>query len=308
MRRLVLGFVVCVVPAAGARPQDATHPGLEYKASLDVPLTVASVVGTVAPPLLTDASKTWTCRWCDRHPDGSDALNGLDAEIRRDWRWSDRERAHRWSNVALGLSFAAPAGAFVAARGGFANGFGEEMLLVLESGALSMAATQATKYLFRRERPWAHAEDPSGGERLGSRDSVLSFASGHASLAFAFAVSTGSLASLRGDDGKEWVWATGLTFAAATSYLRIAADRHYLTDVLAGAAIGTTLGWVVPRLIDRHPEPAATAGVARSRETRVALFRLVVGAGPGGGWPGRAVMLTGGIQGGGPFVSATWGF
>jgi membrane-associated phospholipid phosphatase len=181
------------------------------------------------------------------------------------------------------------------------------MLLVLESAALTMAATQATKYLLRRERPWAHAKDPPEGERLGSRGSVLSFASGHASLAFAFAVSTGSLASLRGDSGKEWVWATGLTFAAATSYLRIAADRHYFTDVLAGAAIGTTLGWVVPRLVDRRPEPTDTPK-ARTRETRVALFQLVVGPSPIGGRPGRSVVLSGGLQGGGPFVSATLGF
>jgi membrane-associated phospholipid phosphatase len=307
MRRLVLGVAVCVVPAAGARPQDSTHPGLEYKASLDVPLTVAGVAGAIGPPLLTDASKPWACRWCDRDADGKDTLNGLDSAIRRDWRWSDREQAHRWSNVALGLSFAAPAGAFVAARGGFGDGLGEEMLLVLESGALTMAATQATKYLLRRERPWAHAKDPPEGEYLGSPESVLSFASGHASLAFALAVSTGSLASLRGDDGKEWVWASGLAFAAATSYLRVAADRHYLTDVLAGAAIGATVGWVVPRLIDRRPEPTGSAGV-RSRETSVALFHLVVGVSPGGLRRGRAVLLTGGLRGGGPFVSATWGF
>jgi membrane-associated phospholipid phosphatase len=307
MRRLVLSVVVCVGLAEDARPQDATNPGLEYRSSLDVPLTIAGVAGTVGPPLLTDASKPWTCRWCDRHRDGSDALNGLDAAIRRDWRWSDREQAHRWSNVALGLSFAAPAGAFVAARGGLGNGLGEEMLLVLESAALTAAATQATKYLLRRERPWAHAADPPPGEHPGSRGSVSSFVSGHASLAFAFTVSTGSLASLRGDSGKEWVWATGLTFAAATSYLRVAADRHYLTDVLAGAAIGTTVGWVVPRLVDRRPEPAS-APAARYPEPRVALFQLVVGAGAGGGGRRRAVVLTGGLQGGGPSVSATWGF
>jgi hypothetical protein len=74
MRRLVLSVVVCVGLAEDARPQDATNPGLEYRSSLDVPLTIAGVAGTVGPPLLTDASKPWTCRWCDRHSDGSDAL------------------------------------------------------------------------------------------------------------------------------------------------------------------------------------------------------------------------------------------
>jgi membrane-associated phospholipid phosphatase len=204
------------------------------------------------------------------------------------------------------LSFVAPTTAFVAARGGFSDGFGDEMLLVLESSALTMALTQGTKYLFRRERPWAHAGEVPEGEHMGSRDSVLSFVSGHSSLAFTLAVSTGSLASLRGDDGKEWVWATGLTFAAATAYLRVAADRHYLTDVLAGAAIGAAVGWAVPRLIDRRESDGGSdEGVAR--ETPVPLFTLALGAGRVGG-PRSAVLLTGGVQGGGGFVSAAWGF
>ena len=42
------------------------------------------------------------------------------------------------------------------------------------------------------------------------------------------------------------MWATGLTFAAATAYLRVAADKHYFTDVLASAAIGVAVGWAVP--------------------------------------------------------------
>jgi membrane-associated phospholipid phosphatase len=290
---------------AGARAQDPASQGLEYRASLDVPLTLVGAAGTLAPRILTDEDRTWTCRWCDRDDGGRDTLNGLDAAVRRHWRWSDREKAQNWSHATLALSVVGPTAAFVAARGGFDDGFGGEMLIVVEAAALNMAVTQATKYLFRRERPWAHFDDPPRGQHRGSRESVLSFASGHSSLAFALAVSTGSLASLRGDEGKEWVWATGLASAAATAYLRVAADRHYLTDVLAGAAIGAAVGWVVPRLFDRRPpnDPEATA--LRSPPPVVA-FGFVLGGGsahrPGG------VLVTGGLRGGGPFVSATWGF
>jgi membrane-associated phospholipid phosphatase len=38
---------------------------------------------------------------------------------------------------------------------------------------------------------------------------------------------------------------------AATGYLRIAADRHYATDVLAGAAVGTGVGLGWPLLVLR---------------------------------------------------------
>ncbi|HET9554449.1 MAG TPA: hypothetical protein VFP50_15910 [Anaeromyxobacteraceae bacterium] len=45
--------------------------------------------------------------------------------------------------------------------------------------------------------------------------------------------------------------------AAATGWLRVAADRHWATDVLAGAAAGTTVGLVVPLLVlGPDPRPA----------------------------------------------------
>jgi membrane-associated phospholipid phosphatase len=289
---------------AGARAQDPTPGGLKYQPSLDVPLTVAGVGGSLLPSLLTDGTKPWTCRWCDRDAAGRETLNRLDASVRRHWRWADPAKAHAWSNATLALSFLAPTGAFVAARGGFGNGFGDEMLLVVESAALTSALTQGTKFLFRRERPWAHGDTPPAGHRRGSRESAQSFASGHSSLAFSLAVSTGSLASLRHDGGKEWVWAAGLTCATATAYLRVAADRHYFTDVLAGAAIGAAVGWVVPRLIDRRPEEGTAA--LRSPAPPVAAFGFVVGGGAGP--RPRGVVVTGGLRGGGPFVSATWGF
>lgn len=308
MRRLVTVVLAATLAPADAAAQTAGSEGLRYKASLDVPLTLVGLAGTAGPTLLTDPTGPWTCRWCDRDVSGADTLNGLDAGVRRHWRWSDREKAQGWSNATLAASFVVPTAAFVGARGGFGDGLGNEMLLVLESSALTMALTEGTKYLFRRARPWACFGDPPAGEHLGSREGVMSFASGHASLSFALAVSTGSLASLRGDDGKEWVWVSGLTFAAATGYFRVAADRHYFTDILAGAAIGATVGWVVPRLIDRRPDPVGPEPVAQERrETPVPLFSLPLGAGRVGG-PGSAVFLTGGMQGGGPFASATWRF
>jgi membrane-associated phospholipid phosphatase len=260
----------------------------------------------LAPRLLTDPDRPWECRWCDRDDQGRDTLNGLDAAVRRHWRWDDQKKAHDWSNRTLLLSLAAPTTAFAIARGGVDDGFGSEMLIVLEAAAVDMALTQATKYLFRRHRPWAQASDPPAGQEMGSRESTLSFVSGHSSLSFAMAVSTGSLASLRGDEGKEWVWAVGLTSAAATAYLRIAADKHYFTDVLAGAALGATVGWVIPRLFDRRPEQTVEPTVLRPTPP-APLFNVVIGgrgpaAGPGG------VLLSGGVHRGGPFVSATWSF
>jgi membrane-associated phospholipid phosphatase len=52
--------------------------------------------------------------------------------------------------------------------------------------------------------------------------------------------------TLRGDEAAPWVWAIGLTLATGVGYLRVGADAHWLTDVLAGAAVGTAIGVAVP--------------------------------------------------------------
>ena len=88
-------------------------------------------------------------------------------------------------------------------------------------------------------------------------DGNLSFFSGHTSFAFSLAVASGTVASMRGYRAAPAVWGVGLGAAAVTGYLRIAADRHYATDVMTGALVGSALGFAVPYLLHR-----------RGRETR----------------------------------------
>ena len=97
----------------------------------------------------------------------------------------------------------------------------------------------------------------------------MSFYSGHATLAFAMAVSGGTVASMRGYRLAPWIWGAGLSLAAATAYLRIAADRHYASDVTVGAVIGSLTGFAVPYLFHNPkrrfmaaPAPLDHGGVA----------------------------------------------
>jgi membrane-associated phospholipid phosphatase len=50
------------------------------------------------------------------------------------------------------------------------------------------------------------------------------------------------------------VWTAGILFGVGTAYTRMAADRHYFTDVLAGAGIGTAIGAGIP-LLFHSPVP-----------------------------------------------------
>ncbi len=54
---------------------------------------------------------------------------------------------------------------------------------------------------------------------------------------------------LHPDDPFRWVVLTG-TFGAAglVGYMRVESGQHFPTDVIAGAAIGTAIGWAIPAL------------------------------------------------------------
>jgi membrane-associated phospholipid phosphatase len=65
------------------------------------------------------------------------------------------------------------------------------------------------------------------------------------------------------------VWAAGMMIGVATAYTRMAADRHYFTDVLGGAAIGTVVGGAMPLLFHRP--------VTSSDETQRAFLGGVIG-------------------------------
>jgi len=80
---------------------------------------------------------------------------------------------------------------------------------------------------------------PEERARLHKNSDNLSFFSGHATLAFALAVSAGTIASMRHHKLAALMWATGLVLASTGAYLRIAADRHYATDVIMGMVVGT---------------------------------------------------------------------
>ena len=197
------------------------------------------------------------CRFC--------GTNALDARARRLLLWSDVQAARRASDVlAYGLlPGAIAAHQILAARGagGTMNDGLVDFLVVAEAVVLAADLTHLVKYAVGRQRPYAHYGNWAGANRAPAADDNLSFYSGHASVAFSLAAAAGTVSSLRGYRSTPWVWASGLTIATGVAYLRVAGDKHYLTDVLTGAAIGTAFGIAVPRLLhgreDKQGRPTA---------------------------------------------------
>lgn len=130
---------------------------------------------------------------------------------------------------------------------------GRQMALMdAEVAALAFGASQLTANVVSRERPYGRTcgtlELDEDSSQCTTNDRYLSYFSGHATLTFAMAAVTCAHHNALGLSGHH-AWAqclSGFTLATATAIFRIAADMHYATDVLTGAAVGTLIGFAVP--------------------------------------------------------------
>lgn len=139
-----------------------------------------------------------------------------------------------------------------------------DILLVLEAALTFGVVQQGLTALIPRERPEVHAAE--GDVRASSRrrhSSFESFPAGHNGSAFAIAAAGGTVATMRGYRLAPLVWIAGGVIALTASYLRIAADRHYFTDVMAGAALGIGIGIGAPLLFHRPAKGEIRGGVLR---------------------------------------------
>jgi membrane-associated phospholipid phosphatase len=130
-------------------------------------------------------------------------------------------------------------------------------LISLEVFAINHALNITIKLLSRRERPHGlycrtrenYDDDPLCGDPLPAE----SFWSGHVSNAFAGAALVclhHDVFDLFGDVAADGAaCGSALAMAAATGIFRIMADRHWVTDVLTGAVVGSAIGILVPYLL-----------------------------------------------------------
>lgn len=112
----------------------------------------------------------------------------------------------------------------------------------------TMLATNLMKLSIKRPRPLAYNPSFVAEIRLAG-DARLSFPSGHTSLAFASATAFAvpwidRHHGLSGFAGA----ASAYAIASIVAALRVEAGRHFVTDVLVGAALGIAVGVVVTGL------------------------------------------------------------
>lgn len=157
-----------------------------------------------------------------------------------------------------------------------------------EAVVLAEILTRGVKIVAGRARPNVNLDDPHDF-RLGrgwGDNRYQSFFSGHASDAFA-AATVFTAETARRSPG--WEWPVGAVLyggAALVGVSRMYDNKHWATDVLAGAALGTFVGLQVVRYHDKRDdgdvEPVPDGG---SPGTSVSLTLggggLSLGVGPG---------------------------
>ena len=126
----------------------------------------------------------------------------------------------------------------------------EDLAVVGEAFGFALATVNVIKVGVGRRRPFAWAGAQVGIEvpYREDKDQNASFPSGHSSSAFSVAVAGATLASMRRYPYWRLAW-LGLIPAAAVPFLRVAADKHYMSDVLVGSAIGAAFGVALPLLV-----------------------------------------------------------
>lgn len=118
--------------------------------------------------------------------------------------------------------------------------------MAVETFLISNALTNILKRSTVRFRPLTYNENLSVERTVGG--SRYSFPSGHVSATASFSFYTAKVFSdlYPHSKWKNWVWPGAISLPAVTGYLRYEAGKHFPTDILAGYAVGATIGYLVP--------------------------------------------------------------
>jgi membrane-associated phospholipid phosphatase len=168
----------------------------------------------------------------------------------------DRFATHQWntkaarvSDVFMYGSMALPALLLIDKAVRSNKDAGRVSLMYAEVLVLNAGLTNLTKELAQRKRPYNYNPDAPLSKKQ-QRDATSSFFSGHTSFS---AASTFFMAKVYADMNpdskwKPYVWTGAAVIPLTTGILRVAAGKHFPTDVLIGYLVGAATGILVPHL------------------------------------------------------------
>ena len=228
MMRLALALLATAAPAVAQQPSGGYQRGWGDLAAIAVLAGVAIAPGVAGLP-----HGPPDCAPCD-----PDRLWAIDRGV----VGHASAGAGTASDVLVlgvmgGAALAVIAGAPTAHRTGNAAVFGETI-------AAAYAATGWLKVAVGRERPVLYTADaPAAAD---DPDNQRSFPSSHTAAAFGAAVSYLVVSGRQHLPHRTRNSVLLFGGAVAVGTLRVMAGSHFPTDVLAGAALGSLIGWLIP--------------------------------------------------------------
>lgn len=142
-----------------------------------------------------------------------------------------------------------------------------------EAALLIRTITGTVKYTVRRPRPYLYNPDIPMEFKLGEgKKATRAFFSGHTSNAFCGALFTATVFQELYPDSpaRIWVWGGALSVATTTGVLRYYAGKHYPSDIIVGALIGSAVGFLIPRL-HRTKETPVSLSLQGGRESELSI-------------------------------------
>jgi membrane-associated phospholipid phosphatase len=193
---------------------------------------------------------------------GTAAVAPLDVRLARILQ-NSRAQENRWlGRAATGFNFLGAPGTVVIGLGLYVFGRIDDQRRVQDLGLhgveaviLSTATSFGIKMLAGRARPYVDIANPHNFQlaRGFSGDDYQSFPSGHTTSAFAFAAVVSRETQMWWPDSR---WPIGTAVYAGATIVgvsRMYNNKHWASDVLGGAAIGTLLGLKVVKYHHSHP-------------------------------------------------------
>ena len=230
-------------------PKNPLRPAFQLYAEIDLPILGIGLVFESARLFRPQSQKAFCAPLCPV----SD-LNALDRTTAGYWSpgW---QTASDIGLYAIGVG----AATLLFVDEGFWPGL-NDAVVIAESGLAATAVASMMTLAAGRPRPFLYGEKAPLSDRNGA-DAGLSFLSSHAAVSFAIATSTlVAMRRLHPHSRANWiVLGVGGAIATFVATARVLGGMHFISDVVGGAIVGTSLGMIVPSL---HGSPVSVVPVA----------------------------------------------
>jgi membrane-associated phospholipid phosphatase len=237
-------------------PRNPLRPAFQLYAEVDLPVLAVGLV--FAEARLVRSQPAFCAPLCNRND-----LNAIDRVTAGYWSpgW---QTASDYSLYAVGVG----AVTLLFVDEGFLPALNDSVI-VAESALGATAIASVMTLASGRPRPFLYGEKAPLSER-NSADAGLSFLSSHAAVSFAIATST-LMTMRRLHPGSKLTWivaGVGGVMATFVATARVLGGMHFISDVVGGAIVGTSVGVLVPAL---HASPVSVVPLAGDGQRGVAL-------------------------------------